>query len=36
MEQQVESEFEAHLGARRMRELRRSLESLREITDPYL
>ncbi len=28
-------EFEAHLGPRRMRELRRSLESLREITDPY-
>ena len=36
MEQRVESEFEAHLGARRMRELRRSLESLREISDPYL
>lgn len=35
MEQQLEAEFEAHLGPRRMRELRRSLESLREITDPY-
>lgn len=35
MEQRLEAEFEAHLGPRRMRELRRSLESLREITDPY-
>lgn len=35
MERQIEAEFEAHLGPRRMRELRRSLESLREITDPY-
>ena len=36
MEQQVEDELTAHLGERRMRELRRSLESLREITDPFL
>lgn len=36
MEVEVERELEAHLGARRMRELRRSLESLREVTDPYL
>ncbi|WP_244242409.1 MarR family winged helix-turn-helix transcriptional regulator [Nocardioides seonyuensis] len=36
MEQQVEGELTAHLGQRRMRELRRSLESLREITDPFL
>ena len=36
MEAQVEAELTAHLGPRRMRELRRSLESLREIADPYL
>jgi DNA-binding MarR family transcriptional regulator len=34
-EAKVESEWEAHLGARRMRELRESLALLREITDPY-
>ena len=32
---QVESEWEAHLGARRMAELRRILTDLREITDPW-
>ncbi|MBF6135045.1 MarR family transcriptional regulator [Nocardia otitidiscaviarum] len=31
----VESEWAAHLGVRRMRQLRDSLERLREITDPY-
>lgn len=36
MEQRLDAEFEAHLGPRRMRELRRSLESLRETTDPYV
>lgn len=35
MEEQVEAELANHLGPRRMRELRRSLESLREVTDPY-
>ncbi|MBC9819680.1 MarR family winged helix-turn-helix transcriptional regulator [Terrabacter sp. MAHUQ-38] len=34
-EQQVEREWEQHLGARRMRDLRESLTLLREITDPY-
>lgn len=34
-EQRVEREWERHLGARRMRELRQSLTLLREITDPY-
>ena len=32
---QVESEWEAHLGARRMAQLRRILSDLREITDPW-
>jgi DNA-binding MarR family transcriptional regulator len=32
---QVESEWEAHLGARRMAALRRILTDLREITDPW-
>lgn len=36
MEQQIEADLEAHLGRRRMREMRRSLELLREIADPYL
>lgn len=36
MEETIEAELTQHLGPRRMRELRRSLESLREITDPYL
>jgi DNA-binding MarR family transcriptional regulator len=34
-EQRIEQEWEAHLGARRMRELRDALVRLREITDPY-
>jgi DNA-binding MarR family transcriptional regulator len=34
-EQRIEQEWEAHLGARRMRELREALVRLREITDPY-
>ncbi|MFC7598062.1 MarR family winged helix-turn-helix transcriptional regulator [Terrabacter sp. GCM10028922] len=34
-EMQVESEWEAHVGTRRMRELRETLTLLREITDPY-
>jgi DNA-binding MarR family transcriptional regulator len=34
-ELRVEQEWEAHLGPRRMRELRESLVLLREITDPY-
>ncbi|MGV1010488.1 MAG: MarR family winged helix-turn-helix transcriptional regulator [Dermatophilaceae bacterium] len=34
-EQRVEREWERHLGARRMRELRQSLTLLRQITDPY-
>ena len=32
---QVEAEWTAHLGARRMAELRRILTDLREITDPW-
>ncbi len=35
VEADVEREWTAHLGARRMRELRESLTRLREITDPY-
>lgn len=35
-EVRIEEEWRAHLGERRMAELRRSLEDLREITDPYL
>jgi DNA-binding MarR family transcriptional regulator len=31
----IETAWEAHLGAQRTRELRRSLAALREITDPY-
>jgi DNA-binding MarR family transcriptional regulator len=34
-ERVVESEWAAHLGPRRMRQLRDALEMLREITDPY-
>ncbi len=34
-EQRIEQEWEAHLGPRRMRELREALVLLREITDPY-
>ena len=32
---QVEAEWTAHLGARRMTQLRRILTDLREITDPW-
>jgi len=32
---QVEAEWEAHLGARRMAQLRSALTDLREITDPW-
>ena len=32
---QVEAEWTAHLGERRMAELRRALADLREITDPW-
>lgn len=32
---EVEKEWEAHLGARRMRQLREALTRLREITDPW-
>ncbi|GAA3859344.1 winged helix DNA-binding protein [Streptomyces lacrimifluminis] len=32
---EVEAEWEAHLGKRRMAQLRQSLTLLREITDPY-
>jgi DNA-binding MarR family transcriptional regulator len=32
---EVSAEWEAHLGSRRMEQLRRALTSLREITDPY-
>ncbi|GAB3886970.1 MarR family winged helix-turn-helix transcriptional regulator [Terrabacter terrigena] len=34
-EARIERDWEAHLGPRRMRELRESLMLLREITDPY-
>ena len=32
---EVTAEWQAHLGGRRMEQLRRTLTSLREITDPY-
>jgi DNA-binding MarR family transcriptional regulator len=32
---EVTAEWQAHLGRRRMEQLRRTLTSLREITDPY-
>lgn len=32
---EIEAEWTAHLGARQMAQLRRSLAQLREITDPY-
>lgn len=35
MEQQIDREWEQHLGKRRMAELRRALADLREITDPW-
>ncbi|QCU79327.1 MarR family transcriptional regulator [Citricoccus sp. SGAir0253] len=34
-EQRIEEEWRAHLGERRMAQLREALEMLREITDPY-
>jgi DNA-binding MarR family transcriptional regulator len=33
--EQVEAEWEAHLGSARMRRLREALAALREITDPW-
>lgn len=36
MERIVEAEWEQHLGPRRMRALRESLENLRNITDAYV
>lgn len=35
-EAKIDAEWTAHLGARRMRQLREALTMLREITDPYL
>lgn len=35
VEVQVEAEWAAHLGPRRMAALREALEALREVTDPY-
>lgn len=35
-QKRIEAEWERHLGPRRSAELRRSLESLREITDPWV
>jgi DNA-binding MarR family transcriptional regulator len=35
MEQRIDREWEQHLGARRMADLRRALADLREITDPW-
>ena len=34
-EERIEQEWRAHLGDRRMRQLREALLALREITDPY-
>ena len=34
-EARIQAEWTAHLGARRMRQLREALTLLREITDPY-
>lgn len=36
MEEQIETEWEHHLGRTRMRQLRQALADLREITDPFL
>lgn len=36
VERQIEREWEAHLGAERMKALQQALEDLREITDPFL
>lgn len=35
MEEQIEAEWERHLGRTRMRQLRQALIDLREITDPF-
>jgi DNA-binding MarR family transcriptional regulator len=35
MAREIESAWQAHLGATRTRELRHTLEALREITDPF-
>ncbi|MFL6080176.1 MAG: MarR family winged helix-turn-helix transcriptional regulator [Ornithinibacter sp.] len=35
-EDRIEQEWTQHLGSTRMRRLREALESLREVTDPYL
>lgn len=35
-EERIEAEWEAHLGPRRMRQLRDALTALRDVTDPYL
>ena len=34
-EERIEAEWAAHLGAKRMAQLRDALTSLREVTDPY-
>jgi hypothetical protein len=34
-EARIEAEWSAHLGERRMRQLREALTALREITDPH-
>ncbi len=34
-EERLEEEWRAHLGDRRMRQLREALTALREVTDPY-
>jgi hypothetical protein len=34
-EDRIEAEWRAHLGAKRMNQLREALTALREITDPY-
>ncbi|WP_068398843.1 MarR family winged helix-turn-helix transcriptional regulator [Kribbia dieselivorans] len=34
-EAEIEADWSAHLGPRRMKQLREALEMLREITDPY-
>ena len=35
-EDRIEAEWRAHLGARRMGQLRQALTALRDITDPYM
>lgn len=35
-EERIEAEWRAHLGARRMEQLRDALTALRDLTDPYL